>query len=894
MKKQFLLCIAAVLSLTSGYSQSKNAWTPVKAEQAATMGEISQTFAIAKNNISFVTVNVNELKSTLSAAPQKNSGGAGVEIILPNVKGGAEHFIVLEASNFSPALQAQFPDIRSYVGTGVEDPTAHLRLSMSPKGIQTMVLRGDKKTEFIEPYTTNSEVYAVFNSGVTRAEGELPFNCTTADDHDMQRITSPAANRAALSDAQVFKTLRLALSCTGEYAQFHGGTVAGALAGMNATMTRVNGVYEVDLAVNLILIDDEANIIFTDSDTDPYTSAIVGNGAEDWNDQLQGTLTSTIGAEAYDIGHLVGTIAGSGNAGCIGCVCVNNRKGRGWTAASNTPEGDSFDIDYVAHEMGHQLGANHTYSYSYEGSGAQTEPGSGSSIMGYAGITGSYDVQLHSDDYFTYSSLRQIQNNLANKPCPVTTILNNPEMVVNAGANYSIPKGTAFVLKAVGADVNPESLTYNWEQNDSSTDETAGDISFAIPTKTDGPIFRSVAPGTSTSRYFPAFSNVVRNALTTKWESVSNVGRMLHFTLTGRDNVAGGGQTDTDEADIIVEEAAGPFIVTSQNNEAEAWAVGSQQTITWNVAGTTANNINVANVNILLSTDAGETFTTLLANTSNDGSEVITVPATASGVHCRIMVESVGNVFYALNQKEFSIGYTVTNNCTTYTNSMGLNIPDNRSSFTSQNLAIAAPGVTVSKVKVVVNATHPYLGDLIINIVNPSGTVVNLWDKQCNASDNLNITFAEFNGSVVCASPTTGTYIPQESLAAFAGSNANGNWKLRVRDTARGDTGNINSWSVIVCTETLTPLSTDSFGLKEFAIFPNPNSGSFTVQFNSESQNKINIIVNDLSGRVVYNSAYANTGVFSGNVNLQNVQQGVYLVTVQDGIRKESRKIVIK
>jgi subtilisin-like proprotein convertase family protein len=890
MKKQFLLCIAAVLSLTGGYSQSKNAWTAVKAEQAAAMGEISPTFAIAKNNISFVTVNVDELKRTLYTAPKKSSGSRGIEITLPNIKGSAEHFIVLEASNFSPALQAQFPDIRSYVGSGVEDPTAHLRLSISPKGIQTMVLRGDAKTEFIEPYTTNSEVYAVFNSGAKRADGELPFNCTTADDRDMQRITSPTANRAALSDAQVFKTLRLALSCTGEYAQFHGGTVAGALEGMNATMSRINGIYEVDLAVNLILIDEEASIIFTNPATDPYT------GINSWNGQLQNTLTEVIGEDAYDIGHVFGASGGGGSAGCIGCVCVDGSKGSAKTAPSNNvPQGDTFDIDYVAHEMGHQLGANHTYSYFIENnSSVQTEPGSGSSIMGYAGITGSYDVQSHSDDYFTYGSIKQIQNNLANKSCPVTTDLHNPEMLVNAGADYSIPKGTPFVLRAIGAENNPATITYTWEQNDDATNLSSEENSFAVPTKTTGAIFRSLAPGTSSTRYFPAFSNVVRNALTTKWETVSNVSRILHFALTGRDNVAGGGQTNTDQTNITVKGAAGPFIVTSQNSETEAWAVGSEQTVTWNVAGTTANNINVANVNILLSTDAGETFTTLLANTPNDGSEVITVPATANGVRCRIMVESVGNVFYALSQKEFSIGYAVTNNCTTYTNSTGLNIPDNRASFTNQNLAIAAPGVAVSSVKVVVDATHTYLGDLIINIVNPSGTVVNLWDQQCNENDNLNVTFAEFSDSVACASPTAGTYIPQESLSAFAGANANGNWRLRVRDNAGGDTGNINSWSVIVCTQTLTPLATESFGLKEFAIFPNPNSGSFTVQFNSESQNKISILVNDISGREVYNNIYSNTGVFSGNVNLQNVQQGVYLVTVQDGIRKESRKIVIK
>jgi len=891
MKKNFLLCITAVFSLTAAYAQTVKSWTTVTADKAATMGEVKQTFSVAKRNISFISIDTDLLGALLATAPQKNSGGKGVEIALPAINGTTEHFVVFEASNFSPALQAQFPDIRSYVGNGVEDPTAHLRISMSPKGIQTMVLRADKQTEFIEPYTTNGKVYALFNSGAKRGKGQLPFNCTTIDDRSVQHAAD-RANRAALSDGLSLKTLRLALSCTGEYTVYHGRTVAGALAAMNATMSRVNGVYEVDFAVNLLLIDDEASLIYTSAATDPYSGA---TNMDNWNAELQANLTATVGEDAYDIGHLFGATGGGGNAGCVGCVCEDGSKGSGITSPSNgAPEGDTFDIDYVAHEMGHQLGANHTFSFQYEGSGAQTEPGSGSSIMGYAGITDAYDVQANSDDYFTYASIDQVQENLAGKSCPVATPLTNAALVINAGVNYSIPKGTAFVLKAVGANVNQASVSYTWEQHDSASNATSGDNSFALPTKTSGALFRSIAPSTSATRYFPDFSSVVANTLTTTWETVPAVGRTLHFTLTGRDNIAAGGQTKTDEVNVIVKSAAGPFIVTSQNTEAESWTAGSQQTIAWNVAGTTANNINAANVNILLSTDAGLTFTPLLTNTPNDGSEIITVPLTASGIHCRIMVQAADNIFYALNQKEFAIGYTVINDCTTYTNNTGLTIPDGASSFTTQTLAISAPGVTVSSVKVLVDVSHTYVSDLTVNIVNPAGTTVNLWNQQCSTNEDFNITFSDGSGSVLCDSPTTGTYSPQTPLSAFAGATANGNWRLRIKDSENQDTGNINSWSVVVCTQTATALGAESFGLKQFAIFPNPTTGAFTVQFNSESQNKINIVVNDISGRVVYNITYANAAMFSGNVNLQNVQQGVYMVTVQDGNRKETRKIVVK
>lgn len=877
------------------FAQGKKIWTTVPAGKETAYGDVKKAFATASGKMTFLTLDTDQLKEALDSAPQRESGAKGVQITIPTITGALEHFTVLEASNFMPGLQAQFPDIRSYVGIGVEEPTAYLRISVSPQNVQSMVLRADKETEFIEPYTDNNKLYVIFNSGVKRAKGQLPFKCTTIDLEGAKKVAERSA-LTAKSDAKTFKTMRLALSCTGEYGIYHGRTIAGALAAMNATMTRANGVFEKDFAVQLLLIDQEASIIYTNSSTDPYSTA---TNMDNWNDELQANLTATIGEEAYDIGHLFGATGGGGNAGCIGCVCEDGAKGSGITSPANgIPEGDTFDIDYVAHEMGHQMGANHTFSYAYEGSGAQTEPGSGSSIMGYAGITGSYDVQAHSDDYFTYASIKQVQANLAGLSCPVDLDMDNEGIVINAGSDYSIPKGTAFVLKAVGAEVNPATVTYTWEENDNATRAVAESNSFALSTKTAGPLFRSVAPGASATRYFPAFSSVISNSLISNWESVSTVARSLHFTLTGRDNVANGGQTMTDEAVITVKSAAGPFEVTSQSTSDAAdaaWAVSSQQTITWNVAGTTANTINTAKVNILLSTDGGLTFPTTLASaTDNDGSEVITVPAGTESAHCRILIEAVGNVFYAVNQAEFGIGYRITSNCTTYTNTTGLSIPDGTSTYTTQSLTVPATTDEVTSVNVLVDVTHPYVSDLTINIVNPANTTVNLWDGQCTSNDNLNVTFSDAGSAVVCASPTTGTYKPQGTLASYATAATAGNWRLRIRDTQADDSGTLNSWAVQVCSQTVSALAAETFGLQGFSIYPNPSAGSFTVAFTAQTSSDVNVTVHDIRGRAVYNKSFSNTGVFSGNVNLQNAEQGVYLVTVQEGSHKETRKIVVQ
>src|SRR5204863_6502760 len=218
-------------------------------------------------------------------------------------------------------------------------------------------------------------------------------------------------------------------------------------------------------------------VIYYNPATDPYSSNI-----SSWNSQLQSTLTSVIGEANYDIGHMFGASGGGGNAGCIGCVCVNGSKGSGITSpADGIPQGDNFDIDYVVHEVGHQLGANHTFSMSNESTGQQKEIGSGITIMGYAGIT-AQDVAPHSIDIFHETSIAQIQANLATKACPVTTDIsaNNVAPVIAVVNNYTIPISTPFALTGSATDANGDALTYCWEQNDNST--TTGNSSVASTT----------------------------------------------------------------------------------------------------------------------------------------------------------------------------------------------------------------------------------------------------------------------------------------------------------------------------------------------------------------------------------------------------------------------------
>jgi hypothetical protein len=291
-------------------------------------------------------------------------------------------------------------------------------------------------------------------------------------------------------------------------------------------------------------------------------------------------------------------------------------KGSGFTT-STAPIGDNFDIDFVVHEMGHQFGARHTFSFrDTEDSSVNYEPGSGVTIMGYAGIT-PYDVAPHSIDTFHAGSINQIQTNMTGKTCDVETPITHGTPVVSAGADFTVPRSTPFMLTGSATDTGgTASMTYQWEQYDDATGTTLGTGSPAVTTKTTGPNFRSYLPTTSGTRYFPIMASTLAGSKTTAGadilvEALSSVARPLNFRLTARDNVANGGQTNFDNMVVTVANIA-PLDITSQNTTGISYAIGSTQTVTW----TSAGNSTIAGgntVNILFSNDNGATWAYTLA-----------------------------------------------------------------------------------------------------------------------------------------------------------------------------------------------------------------------------------------------------------------------------------------
>lgn len=573
--------------------------------------------------------------------------GKGSKIVyFPNTAGDFSAFRVIESPVFSPELSQKYPQIKSYIGYSTDDSKDRVRFSISPKEVQAMIVHADgRATSFVQK--VSGETYMLYSRDSENLS-DTEFICSTK-----ARIANTSRSLTAKPvDGQVLRKYRLAIAASAEYTAFHGGTVSDALAAINATITRVNEVFETDLAVTLELVGTTEAAIFTDPNTDPFsgTSGALG-------DQGQKALTEEVGEANYDIGHILHKGGNGGNAGFIGAICVDNQKGSAYSS-SQTPKGDIFDLDFVAHELGHQLGANHSWSYESEGTTVQVEPGSGTTIMGYAGIADTENVAPNGDDYFNYVSIEQIIENLKGKNCGEVVPITNSPPVVKALRTYMIPKSTAFVLSGSATDPDADDiLTYTWEQIDNGVVKKA---TFG-PTNPEGANFRSRPPITEPIRYFPMLSQVVAGSLAqtfptlnSAWETVSEVERDMNFAFTVRDNAPGGGQVVSQLTTVSVTNSAGPFLVTSQATN-ETYSAGEVHEIIWDVAGTNIAPVSAQTVDIMLSTDGGLTFPVpLVEGVANDGSQGIIVPGLPTS-QARVMVKATDNVFLAVNASDFSI-----------------------------------------------------------------------------------------------------------------------------------------------------------------------------------------------------------------------------------------------
>ncbi len=644
--KQMLCALAYCFACIFSMAQSHVAWTDVDANSFAQRGQKM----IEPQAHRLVEVDFETLKSVLQSAPTERTPLAStqplqVEIPMPN--GENWIFDMVYSPIYEAGFATQFTEVKTFAGTVADQPGVYGRFDYTPQGFHGMIMIAGETTVFIDPYTFGGGDVSHYMS-YQRSElinNNAPLACGVEASHQSPSDFIAPSTRTPFASC-VRREYRIAISASGEYTAFHGGTVPLAAAAQVTTMNRVNGVYERDLGIRMIIIANNADIIYTDGSSDPFTDGSAGAMIN----ENQNNTNSVIGSANYDIGHIF-SIGGSGLAG-LGVVCNNNQKARGVTGIAQ-PVGDPYDIDYVSHEIGHQFGGNHTQNNSCNRvSDAAHEPGSASTIMGYAGIC-SPNVQNNSDDHFHGYNLQEMGNFISGNggTCAVEVDLGNTHPVIaSVTTGLTIPGGTPFGMTVVATDAESDPMTYCWEQIDPAVATMP-----PVSTATGGPAFRSNSPIASPTRNFPNLADQLAG-VSPVWEVLSDVDRTYNFRVTIRDNAPGGSCSEYTDAQISVDGDSGPFVTTNPTAAGVVWSGGATQTVTWAVAGTDVAPVSCANVNIMLSTDGGLTFPiTLASNVPNDGSADIIAPNQTTTT-ARVRVECSDNIFYDISDNDFEIG----------------------------------------------------------------------------------------------------------------------------------------------------------------------------------------------------------------------------------------------
>lgn len=658
MKQAFTLVLFLLASASFTAQNTNDIWKAIDEKDLKPTGKRD----IIPDKYQTYHLNLDNFKSLLFQAPLEehiSSSNSSIIVTLPMPDGTLQKFKVSESPVMEASLQMSFPQIRTYNVKGIDDKYASGKLDITEYGFHAMI-RSPYGDVYIDPYCkwNTADYISYYTADFSKPEKDRLPEIGVVEENSNPNLKT--ASTTAFCAGANLKTYRLAIACTGEYARAACGTgtntptTSQILSKVVTSVNRVDGVYETEVAVKLVLVASTTITLYGDPNTDPFSG---NNNATTLIGESQTVIGGNIGSANYDIGHTFST--GGGGLANLGCVCSSTNKARGITG-SPSPVGDPYDIDYVAHEMGHQFSGNHTFNGSTgscsgnRNASTSVEPGSGVTIMAYAGICTGQDLASNSIAYFhaaSYDEITTFINSGGGNNCDVMTSTGNMAPTVSLSTiTYTVPANTPFSLTGSATDPDGDALTYQWEEIDLGT--SAG--SWNTGTK---PFFRSYTPTVTPTRLFPRLSVLQNgNLQATAGEYVPTTTQTLKFRFTARDNKMGGGGVCSATTAVNTTTVAGPFSVTSQSTTGITYPSSSTQTVNWNVNNTNVAPINCANVNIYVSLDNGATWTLVLANTPNDGTEAITLPSVAaSKPTCRVKVESIGNIFFAVNTKFFAI-----------------------------------------------------------------------------------------------------------------------------------------------------------------------------------------------------------------------------------------------
>ena len=597
------------------------------------------------------TISIEKFKRKLHSEKQ--------EIQIPNPEGRFETFVI-EPNNVVASEVAHLYTIKTFKGYKKDDPTVLFAGDISDSGFHGGIYAG-QNSYFIEPINTNLNAANQLRVYYKRESKANKVKCLVKETARRAISSNPATKRSALTQKLNF---RLAIVAAGEFGQEFGGTpfnVTNVLNALASGVNMINPIYLRDIGIDFTLVST-ADMVFDNPEMDNLDIS----DENDFFQNLNNIITNAIGVDGYDVGHAV-IWANLGGLAAPGVVCDEVFKSDGYSAADASTV--TLWVDYVGHEIGHQFNADHNFvstECATSVDGFRYEPGEGSSIMAYAGVCGAPAAfAAGSDPFFHYASIKTMTDFIETIGCgTITSSENSGDPVSNAQSDITIPKQTPFVLVGSASDPNDaaSSLTYSWEQYDGNSDAVNGPPDC---NSTNAPLFRFRPPNTTGIRSFPQYTDVLagnNNAM--DWEKLPCNARDINFSLATRDNNPVFGRVTNDLMKVTVANT-GPFAVTAPNG-GENLTSNTTSMITWTVNGT---DTHCSNIDILLSTDGGATYTVIADATANDGTESVMIPNSVSTT-ARIIIRCdvtggfrSASTFYDVSDADFVIAEGATSAC---------------------------------------------------------------------------------------------------------------------------------------------------------------------------------------------------------------------------------------
>ena len=360
----------------------------------------------------------------------------------------------------------------------------------------------------------------------------------------------------------------------------------------------------------------------------------------------------------------------------------------------------------------------------------------------------------------------------------------------NVNVSGSVPANCANVIAVAATDRNGARASFSNYGTGIDVSAPGVGILSTLNSGTQGPGAESYASYNGTSMAAPHVAGVVAllQAHATTPKTPSEIESLLKSTARALPGACSGGCG----AGIVNAKAALDAVNGGTTTPPPTGGTLTKGVAATNLSASTGNSLNytlsvpsgATNLTFTMSGGTGDAdMYVKFGSAPTDSSYDCRPYKTGNAETCTFATPSAGTYYVRLKAYSSFSGVSLLANYSTstggtkqtYTNGSDVSIPDNNSTGVSSTISVSGrSGNATSTTKVAVNIVHPYVGDLIVDVIAPDGSVYNVRNRSGGSADNIVATYT----------------------VNLSSELINGSWRLRVRDVARGDVGYINSWSI--------------------------------------------------------------------------------------------------